>query len=383
MAEFNLPSFLQNRSTEDYMELVSSILPKDIDLSQGGHAWNMTIVSALLASELCEYVLPEVIKTFVPEHSYGTYLDDIARARAMKRRAATAANGTITVTGAAGTVIPAGSLFATSSINDEPSVDYVSVETATIPDSGTVTVNVVCEQTGTIGNTAAATVIHVGSKITGITSVTNEKAITGGTEEEEDESLITRICEYDQALGDSFVGSPADYKRWAESVDGVGTASVIPAKDTSGLVTIVIVDANGDPATETLCEAVYNHIMSPEDELARQAPTGASLSVVAPTIIALAVKADIVLAEGATAESVNSDFLYLLQAYLPEAVGDEEIRYSRITRELSNVKGVYDYSNVQIGVNNGGSISYGTENISISETQMPTVIADNLHLTTS
>ena len=301
----------------------------------------------------------------------------------MKRRAATAANGTITVTGAAGTVIPAGSLFATSSINDEPSVDYVSVETATIPDSGTVTVNVVCEQTGTIGNTAAATVIHVGSKITGITSVTNEKAITGGTEEEEDESLITRICEYDQALGDSFVGSPADYKRWAESVDGVGTASVIPAKDTSGLVTIVIVDANGDPATETLCEAVYNHIMSPEDELARQAPTGASLSVVAPTIIALAVKADIVLAEGATAESVNSDFLYLLQAYLPEAVGDEEIRYSRITRELSNVKGVYDYSNVQIGVNNGGSISYGTENISISETQMPTVIADNLHLTTS
>lgn len=383
MAEFVLPSFLQNRSAEDYMEIVAEILPKDIDLSAGGHAWNTTIVSALLASELCEYVLPEVIKIFVPEYSYGTYADDHARARAMKRRAATAANGTITVTGASGTVIPAGSLFATSSINDEPSVDYVSVETATIPDSGTVTVNVVCEQTGTIGNTAAATVIHVGSKITGITSVTNEKAITGGTEEEEDESLITRICEYDQALGDSFVGSPADYKRWAESMDGVGTASVIPAKDTSGLVTIVIVDSNGDPATETLCEAVYDQIMSPEDEGARLAPTGASLSVVAPTIIALAVKADIVLADGSTVESVSSDFLSLLQAYLPEAIGDEEIRYSRITRELSNVKGVYDYSNVQIGVNNGGSISYGTENIPISETQMPTVIADNLHLTTT
>ena len=365
------------------MEIVNGVLPKDIDLSAGGHAWNMTIVSALLASELCEYVLPEVIKIFVPEFSYGTYLDDIARARAMSRRAATAANGTITVTGETGTEIPAGSLFATSSVNDDPSVEYATIETVTIPDSGTVTINVECTQAGIIGNTAVATVIHVGGKINGITSVTNDKAITGGTEEEDDESLVTRVCEYDQALGDSYVGSPADYKRWAESVDGVGSASVIRAKDTSGLVTIVIVDANGEPATETLCEAVYNYIMSPEDDDARQAPTGASLSVVAPTIIALAVNANIVLAEGATIESVESEFLSRLRAYLPEAIGDEEIRYSRITRELSDVKGVYDYSNVQVGVNNGGSISYGTENISISETQMPTVIADNLHLTTT
>lgn len=382
MAEFTLPSFLQNRSTEDYMDRVREILPEDIDLSAGGHAYNSTIVSALFASELCEFILPEVIKVFVPEYSYGTYLDDIARARAMNRRAATAANGTITVTGEEGTVIPAGSLFATSSINDEPSVDYVSVETATIPESGTVTINVECAQTGIAGNTAVATVIHVGSKITGITSVTNENAITGGTEEEDDESLITRVCEYDQSLGDSYVGSPADYKRWAESVDGVGSASVIPAKDTAGLVTIVLVDANGDPATDTLCDAVYNHIMSPDDEEARLAPTGASLSVVAPATIAIAVKADIVLTEGATIESVTTEYLSLLQAYLPVAIEDEEIKYSQITSKLSGVNGVYDYSNVQIGVNNAGTVSYGTANIAVSETQVPTIIADNLHLTT-
>jgi uncharacterized phage protein gp47/JayE len=383
MAEFTLPAFLQDRSAEDYMDIIREILPKDIDLSEGGHAWNMTIVSALLASELCEYVLPEVIKVFVPEYSYGTYLDDIARARAMRRRAATPANGAITVTGEAGTEIPAGSLFATSSVNGEPSADYVTVETATIPESGTVTINVECAQTGIAGNTAVATVIHVGSNINGITSVTNETAITGGTEEEDDETLIARVCEYDQALGDSYVGSPADYKRWAESVDGVGSASVIRANDTSGLVTIVLVDGNGDPATETLCEAVHNYIMSPDDDDARLAPTGASLSVIAPEIVAVAIKATIVLTEDATIESVTAEYLSLLQAYLPEAIVDGEIKYSKITSKLSGVKGVYDYSGVEIGVNNAGSISYGTANISVSESQFPTIIADNLHLTTS
>lgn len=379
MAEFTLPSFLQNRSAEDYMKIIAEILPKDIDLSEGGHAWNTTIVSALLASELCEYVLPEVIKIFVPDYSYGTYLDDHARARAMKRRAATAANGTLTVTGTAGAIIPAGSIFSTSSINDEPSVDYVTVADATIPTEGKISIEVMCAQTGIIGNTAVETVIHVGSKLDGITSVTNEKAITGGTEEEDDESLIARIAEYDESLGDSFVGSPSDYKRWAESVDGVGTAIVIPAKDTSGLVTIVIVDANGDPATETLCEAVYDYIMSPDDDSARLASIGASLSVVAPTTIAITVKADIVLAEGASIEAVKAEYLSLLQAYLSEAVTDKEIRYSRITRELSSVNGVYDYSNVQFGVSGG---TYGTTNIALSETQVPTINADNLHLTT-
>ena len=381
MADFTIPSFLENHGPDELQELGALILPDDIDMSAGGHPWNFTRAAALMAAEICEYVIPEAIRLFVPDYSYGTYLDDHAKARAMKRRAATAANGTLTITGEEGSIIPAGSVFATTSVNGEQSVEYATVQEATIPEGGTIDVYVVCTQAGTIGNTAASTVIHVGSSIAGITAVTNSEAITGGTEEEEDESLIDRIAEYDQSLGDSYVGSPADYKRWAESVDGVGSASVISAKDTSGLVTIVLTDANGAPATQTLCDAVYDHIMSPNDKSARLAPTGASLSVVAPATVTISIKAQVVLSDDETVESVTAEFLSRLQAYLPEAIQDEEIKYSRITRELSNVKGVYDYSDVLIGTSTGGTVSYGTSNIIISDTQLPNIVKENLHIT--
>lgn len=381
MAEFVLPAFLENHGPDDLQALGTMIMPDDIDLSEGGHPWNFTRSAALMVAEVCEYIIPEAIKVFVPDYSYSEYLDDHARARAMKRRAATAATGALTITGDEGSIIPAGCIFATSSIGGEPSVEYAAVADAIIPSGGTIEVQVICTQTGIIGNTPAETVIHVSSDVDGISSVTNQKAITGGTEEETDDSLIARIAEYDKSLGDTFVGSPSDYKRWAESVDGAGTANVIPAKDTSGLITIVMTDSNGDPATQALCEAVYDYIMSPDDEGARLATIGASLSVVAPDTIAVAVKAQITLADDATVESVKNEYFTLLKKYLAEAAKDKEIKYSRITSDLASTKGVYDYSGVQFGIITGGTVEYGTSNIVISETQLPTVTKENLHIT--
>lgn len=382
MAEFEIPAFLKNHSPDDLQALGLSALPADIDASEGGHTWNFSRMASLIAAEICEYIVPEAIKVFSPEWSYGTYLREHAKARGVNIRAATAATGEITITGKEGTVIPLGSLFVTTAINDEPSSEYRTTEAATIPAEGSVTVEVECVTPGISGNTAAGTIVHVGSNIDGITSVTNEKALTGGTEEETDEAIIARIREYDQSMGDSFVGCVADYKRWAESVDGVGTAEVIPAKDTSGLVTIVLLDSNGDPANETLREAVYNYIMSPNDPEGRQAPIGASLSVVAPETVQIAIKATVKLGDTATIESVSAAYLALLLAYLPEAMEEGEIKYTRIGRELSRTSGVYDYADVQIGiVGEGGAVTYGTTNITISDSSLPIISEANLHLT--
>lgn len=382
MADYETPAFLQNHSTDDLQELGLSALPTDIDASEGGHTWNTTRSAALIGAELCEYVLPRVIQLIFPEWSYGTYLDGHAKARAMSRHEATAATGEITITGKEGTVVPAESLFYTTAVNDEPSIEYFTLEEVTIPSGGIVTARVACTLLGISGNTAANTIVHVGSKLDDVTAVTNEKAITGGTEEETDESLSARICEYDKSMGDSYGGSASDYKRWAESVNGVGTAEVIPAQDTSGLVTIVLLDANGDPANEDLCNAVYNYIMSPDDPTNRKAPTGASLSVEAPVTVTFAVKATVQLADDATMESVRAAYLALLLAYLPEAMEDGEIKYTRITRELSNTSGVYDYADVQIGVvGDGGAVTYGTANIKVSDRSLPIITEDGLHLT--
>lgn len=382
MAEFTLPEFLQNCSADEIHAFMKAILPADLDVSEGGHAFNMTKPTALIAAEMLEYFAPEIIKLIFPEWSYGAYLDGHAKGRSIVRRAATAASGEITITGKSNTVIPAGSLFSTAAVNDEPSVDYRVTATAVIPESGSVKVPVQCTQTGIVGNTTAGTIVLVASRNTGITAVVNEKAITGGTEAEDDESLIARILEYDRNLGNSFTGSPADYKRWALEVDGVGDASVISAQDDSGLVRIIITDSNGDPANETLCTAVYDHIMVPNSEGERLAPINAYLSVEPPATIAISIKATVELADGATIDAVKTAYMARLAAYLPEAMEAKEIKYSRVGAALSATEGVNDYADILIGVKDGDTVTYGAANIAVTAAQLPAIAADDLILTT-
>lgn len=381
MAELVIPEFLQNCSVDDIHKKMAAIMPSDIDLSAGNHAWNMTRPTALAMAEMCEYYLVRTLELILPETSYGTFLEGQAKSRNLVRRAATAATGEITVTGKVGTPIPTGSLFSTAAVNDEPSVEYETTEPATIPESGSVTIAIQCTQTGIIGNTGANTVVLVAGKNTGITAVTNQEAITGGTEEETDESLRERIDEIDQSQGESYAGTPADYKRWAKSVAGVGEATIIPAQDDSGLVQIILTDSNGDPATTTLCEEVYNYIMQPDNPDARRAPIGAFLAVNPPATMTIAVKATVELKSGATIESVKTAYAARLADYLPEAFSDGEIKYSRVWAALAATAGVNDFTSLQIGVNNSGSVTYGTSNIKISENQLPTISEDDLNLT--
>lgn len=381
MAEFEIPEILKGMSTDEVHQYMRSIIPADIDMSEGNHAWNMTRPTALAVARMAEFILPEVIRIFIPRYSYGTFTDDHARARGMRRRAATAATGFITVTGDVGAVIPAGSLFSTASINDEPSVDYRTIEHAEIPESGFVTIGIECTKTGVVGNTGIGTIVFVGSRLTGVKAVTNDAEVIGGTEEETDESLISRIEEYDRTQGESFIGNVADYKRWALSVSGVGEATIIPAQDTSGLVTIIVTDANGDPATTELCKDVYDYIMRPDEPLSRLAPVNAYLMVKPPQTIAIAVAATVELDNEVTLEAVKADFAAKLAQYLPTAMDQGEIKYSRVSAVLASVDGATDFTELKIGVNDGsGTIKLGTSNISIGNMQLPIVSEDNLIL---
>lgn len=381
MSEFTTPDFLLKHSTEEVFEKMKSILPADIDLSEGGHAWNLTRPTALVIAELYEFILPEVINLIFPGTSYGEFLDAHASSRGLIRRSASAASGEITITGPVDTVIPAGSLFSTAAVNEEPSVDYMTLETVIIPASGSVTVDVQCALAGVIGNTPQNTVVLVSSRLTGITSVTNEEPITGGTEEEDDASLILRIAEYDRSQGDNYVGSVADYKRWAMSVPGVGSATVIPAQDTTGLVTIVLTDANGDPATENLCTSVYNYIMKPDNPEDRLAPVNALLKVEAPATMQISIRATVELTDDATMEAVKEAYVAALALYLPVALDDGEIKYTRVAAALASVEGANDFSNLEIGLKTGDAVSYGTANIAITTNQLPTIDPDDLVLT--
>ena len=382
MAEFTIPSFLENYTEDDVYSSMRGILPPDIDSSEGSHTWNLLRPTAMVIAEMCEVVLPQVIQLIFPEWSYGEYLDAHASTRGMSRKEATPATGEITITGLEGTVIPVGSTFSTASYNeDDPSMSYATTTAATIPSSGSVTVDVQCTEAGTAGNTNAGTIILVSSELINITGVTNADAISGGTDEETDEALIARIMEYDQTQSDSYVGNAADYRRWAMSVSGVGSASVIPPATDTGIVTIVLIDSNGDPASETLCDSVYDYIMSPDDPYSRLAPINAAVDIVSPTTVEIAVKATVELTGEAVMADVTAAFQQSMAAYMSQAMSDSEVKITKVAAILSATDGVNDFADLEIGEISGGTATYGTTNISLTATELPTIAESDITFT--
>ena len=368
-----LPEYLQNSSFAEILGKMLNSMPDDIDKSQGQHPYNYQAPTAMIISEMCQQTLPQVIKQIWPMTAFGQSLDYHAEIRDTARRPATASTGELQLTVDAGTTVPIGSQFSTASTDSQPSIVFQTTEAAFSAEGGTIAVPVECAQTGPSGNVMAKTVIFKVSQLDGVKAVTNPEEITGGTDAESDESLSARLVEIDRTRNISYVGSIADYRRWSLEVPGVGEVTVIPASDDSGLVTVVITDSNGDPANETLCTAVYNHIMSPDDPYSRLTAPNARLSVIAPTVISLAISATVELETGYELSSVKAAFITAVQTYLGTARTDGEIKRSKISDILGGIAGVYDYGDVTL---NGGA-----SNVVITQTQLPQVTEETVTLT--
>ena len=372
MEDMAIPSFLQNYDEDDIHEEMLELIPDEYDKSEGQHYYNMTRPTAKIVSQLRGMDMPEAIKLIWPKTSNGEYLENHAEVANITRKAAQYATGEVTITGTAGTILPAGYTVSTEAKNDIPSQDYVTTEICTIGEDGTVTVPAIAVNPGIDGNTAANTIVVNTSSYDDVTGVTNDAPFTGGIEEEDDDSLYARLHEHNKTRGDRGTGNPSDYKLWAQEYPGTGTANVIRATDSSGLVTIILTDGNGDPASENLCEAVYNYIMSPDDEDARLAPCGAFLSVIPPDTQTLTIAGKVILVSG-TIQSVTSSFVTKLKEYFPEAIENKVVLYNKVCNILGNIEGVYDYS--------GLTVNGGAENIPLTDGVFPYVESSNITLT--
>ncbi len=375
MSEFTAPAFLDNQGAEEIMERMVGSLPDDIDVSEGSHPYNLLMPTAVEKEMFVNFILREAVKLIFPRYceGYDAIADYHAETNGLSRKEAFYAVGEVTVTGDAGTVIPAGTVFSTASVNETPSMEFVAAGEAVIGTDGTCKVKIQCAEPGTEGNVARETIIFSDGSIDGIASVINEKPVTGGVDEESTESLIERIVEYERNQGISFVGCNADYKRWAEEVDGTGSAVVIPPEDDSGLVLIVLTDMEGNPASEELCSIVYDHIMRPGDPGMRLAPINAKLSVAAPSVVSVSVSADVQTNSSYTLEMVKEGFLRNIQEYLKKVPDDKEIRYSRVYSILSRTEGVEDLRNLSL---NGAAV-----NIPVDNNEFPSIETENISFT--
>ncbi len=361
--EFIPPSFLSDQDAETIHKRMMENLPPDIDDMENGFPWDFTKPTALEKAEMLEFHLVETLKIMFPMWAYDEWLDYHAKGRGITRKPANAASGELLITGIPGTTIPAGSKFAAPATADTPAIEYQTTEKYTIGEDGTVRAQITAVEAGPKGNVPANTVTLMMTPIKGITSITNEANITGGTEVENDDELRNRIMEIDAASEASFVGSDGDYKRWAEEVPGVGTALVIPEWAGPGTVKVVVIDANGQPANAAIIAAVYDNIMSPGDRLQRKAPIGATVTIEAPTAKELNYTFTLELKAGENQETVLERFKAQLRTYYVEAKKDGVVRYNRVSSILINTDGVKDFTDLTI---NGGTV-----NIDLEEDEYP------------
>lgn len=367
--ELELPDFLNNSSEEEIHEKMLSNLPEDIDKSEGGFPWDFTRPTAIEIAELKEYVLVEVLKSLSPVTCEESYLLDYhADGRGLVRRESVNATGYVTVTAKAGLVIPLGYGFSTEADDEGNTIDFVTTEEVTVDSLGNAKIPIEAAEGGSASNVGVNTIVlHAGDEtgelLDEIISVTNEEAVTGGLDEEDDDTLRERIVEYDRSHDISYVGNVADYKRWALSVPGVGAVTVIPAKDDSGIIKIILMDQNGVPASKQIQDAVYDYIMRPDSESDRLAPPNAVLEITAPETVVVNISAVVYLREAEIGD-VQNDLKAALQSYLLNvSSNDSAVRISAINSILGSVSGIYDYDSVQI---NGVS-----KNVDLESGQMP------------
>lgn len=373
------------------------VLPADVDKSENSILWDVTRPAATEKAEFVQFDLNETIKLIYPLWAYGQWLDYHAELRSVERKRANKASGILDVTGKVGTEIAQGFLFATAANVSSVSSSVLFQATGTTILSGeengqgfvTVSIEIEAMLGGHAGNVAADTVKLMATPLSDVSYITNPEPITGGTAEETDDDLRERVLAAIRG-GVSYTGCNSDYVRWAKEVPAVGYVIVDPewadpslpenfhyvdhygTARCAGAVRLIIVDENGQPANEQIIENVYSHIMGEDiTDLARLAPIGAHLTVVAPEDLIVDIDATVHLEEEADLSVVLERFKTNLSAHWlaialeaqTAETGTSSVRWVQVGAVLAKTTGVHDYTDLTI---NGQ-----TENIVVTQAQYP------------
>lgn len=375
MKEFVTPPFLEGETVENIHARMLASLPADIDRSEGGFPWDYTRPNANEKAEYINYNLVNSIRGIFAMFCDPFLLDYHADKWGMKRRAAVQAKAILKLSGDEGTEVPAGFAVSTEASYNRSSITFTTDEAVTLS-AEPVSVTVTAVSPGADGNVGAHTIIIVDAPLKGLATIDNPAPAFGGIDEESDESLRERVVEFEQTQGVSFVGSYIDYKRWALEVQGVGAVQVQGGENGDCTVKLTITGADGNPASEDICQDVYDHIMRPDDDSQRLASVCDLLIVQPAEKVTVTVTATVEL-DGTylLADVIEELRLRLEQYYHTDAIDKGEVRYTRIGAILLECGGVADYDHESLKVNGK------TANIPIHKGQIPASATGDIDLT--
>jgi len=326
-------------------------LPDTYDKSEGTVVVDLATAQAM-ANEAFFINLQALKDSLDYRIATGSDLTTLALNFGIERKQATYSAGTVTITGAEGTTVPKGFIFA----ND--TVEYSLDASTLIGVGGSVNATVTCTTVGTTGNTPANTIVNIPVSMIGVTGVTNALAFSNAQDEETDTDLRSRI---DYALlYPATSGNANHYFQWALEVNGVGGARVIVKPTGAGSMQVAIVDTNNDTASQALIDAVYAYIIE------NRPATSGTLDVVSatPLNIDVAVTGVTIDATSGLSESqVLSGIVANLTEYVNAfAIDATEVPYVGIARTVIQTAGVASYIGLTL---NGGTASIPVTGINI------------------
>lgn len=238
----------------------------------------------------------------------GDSLDKLAPLGGISRYAASAA----VRLGLFNIAVPIGSRFST--INGENSIDLTATAAAGMS-GGQYAYQLTADTPGSIGNDYTGPVLPITS-IQGLTSAQITDVLVPGDDAETDEEFRERLL---LALTDRpFGGNVAAYREKIMSIDGVGAVQVYPTWNGGGTVKCVILGADYMPASYTLLNIVQTEI----DPMVNQgiglgfAPTGAKVTITAPSEAEISVSATLTMQPGYNVGQLQSAIEAALEAYM-------------------------------------------------------------------
>lgn len=204
--------------------------------------------------------------------------------------------------------------------------------------------------------------------IDGLISATFGYIYENGSDDEDDESLRTRVQE--KIAGPAENGNKQHYKTWCESFDGIGRARIFPLWNGPNTVKAVLIDGEGKPCSEAKVAEVQEYI-DPATKGYTAVVSGKTFTVgdgvgdgvanigahftataAAPVIVDVSFKAEF--ARGALVDAVKQEATDAISAYLKGLVLGEDgesdvvVKKNSIGAILSGLHTILDYDELKL-----------------------------------
>lgn len=242
-------------------------------------------------------------------------------------------------TGTSGTVdIPIGTLIATAD-----GLQFRTTEAAEITDGNndSSATDIQAMRAGSLYNVAASTIVIIVSPLSGVDSVDNASATSGGLDEESDSAFLDRFQQFIEGLGQANV---AGLIAGAKGIDGVRSASVVEHfPPSSSYNASVYIDDGAGNAPQALLDSVEDVLIGDgTGTVPGYKAAGINIQVLAPTKVTVTVTVEVDDDGTVSREALEYQIENAITGYINNLLIGEDCVRNKIIEAIIAVTGVAD-----------------------------------------